>query len=169
MVNMKDLEKLINEVMNELSSLKIKYRKVRNWKTFSNKKSQLGFCETVSSGVFDISISEILLDDNIDDQLCKNTIAHELLHTVEGCMNHKQHWKKLANLINEQIPVYNIKRTFKPEEIGIEVSKRKPIYHYFFKCKGCGVELKYQRKGKFVEHPERYYCRHCGNKFERIK
>lgn len=165
---MKDLEKLISEVEADLSSLKIRYRKVRSWTVFNNKKSQLGNCKIVGNGVFDISISEILLQDDIDDQKSKNTIAHELLHTVEGCMNHKWYWNKLATLVNEKISGYNIKRTFDPKEIGMDTAVRKPVYHYFFKCKGCGIELKYQRKGKFVQYPEKYYCRHCGGKFERI-
>lgn len=161
--------KLVGEVTADFDALKIRYRAVRNWIVGTKKKQQWGYCEMVGDGLFDIGISEQLLADDMDDQYAKNTIAHELLHTVEGCLNHKWYWNKLADAVNNRLPQYCIQRTLAPEEIGIHVERKEPVYRYFFRCKNCGVELKYQRKCKFLEQYEKYHCSRCGGKFEPIE
>lgn len=166
---MKDLMKLAAEVMADFSAMKIRYRPVRNWIVGTDKKTRWGYCETVGQNLFDIHIAERLLWDDVDDQDTKNTLAHELLHTVEGCMNHKWYWQKLAAIIHTRMPQYVIERTLDPEKIGIHVERKEPVYRYFFRCKGCGNEIKYQKNSKFVQHYERYYCRLCGDQFEKIE
>lgn len=166
---MKDLMKLVDEVKNDLDALNIPYRKVKEWSVGIKSKYQWGRCEQIKDGLFNIKISEKLLQDDLDDQHAKNTIAHELLHTVKGCMNHKEPWKKLVKLLNTKIPSYNVTTTLNHEAVGLYVERKVPVYKYFFRCKKCGAELKYQRKSKFVEHSDRYHCSRCGGKFERIQ
>ena len=161
---MKDLNKLANECIADLLSARMRLRTVRNWKIGTKSKRQWGLCETVGDGVFDISISETLLQDDVDDQATKNTIAHELLHTVDGCMNHGRYWHKLARLVNERCPGYQIQARTTAEDKGIEIE-----YRYEFRCKSCGAIAGRLKKSRFVEHYERYICARCGGKFERIK
>lgn len=102
----------------------------------------------------------------MEDQQVKNTIAHELLHTVEGCCNHQWYWQKLANIVNTRMPKYTVKRTTEAEEKGIPIQRKPPVYRYFFRCTGCGTVVKYQRESKFTNNYRRYYCRRCGGRFE---
>lgn len=160
---MKDLNKLASECIADLTAARMRLRSVRNWKIGTNKKNLWGLCETVAPGVFDISISEALLQDDVDDQAVKNTIAHELLHTVDGCMNHGRYWHKLAGLVNERCPGYNIRSRTSAEEKGIQIH-----YKYMLRCTGCGAIAGRHKKSRFVEHFDRYICSKCGGKFERI-
>lgn len=160
---MKDLQKLANECIADLTAARMRIRTVRNWKVGTNSKNLWGLCQTVGDGVFDISISEQLLADDLDDQQAKNTIAHELLHTVEGCMNHGRYWNKLASIVNTRYPQYCIKRTTSPAEKGIHIE-----YRYLLRCTKCGNQLGRHKRSRFVEHPENYICSKCGGKFERI-
>jgi len=163
MVTMKDLMKLVNEVIEDFNSMKIRYRTVRNWNVGTKMGSRWGLCKYNGDGTFDIDISEKILQEYIEDQQTKNTIAHELLHTVEGCCNHKWYWQKLANIVNTRMPQYHITRTASPEERGVPVK-----YRYFFQCDKCGNILKYQKKCKFLDDYQKYHCGRCGGKFEKI-
>lgn len=161
---MKDLNKLANECIADLLSAKMRLRTVRNWKIGTKRKNLWGLCETVGNGVFDISISETLLQDDVDDQAVKDTIAHELLHTVEGCMNHGRYWHKLAGLVNARCPGYHVQARTSAEDKGIQIE-----YKYLLRCTGCGAIAGRHKRSRFVEHPEFYLCSKCGGKFERIK
>ena len=160
---MKDLNKLASECIADLTAAKMRLQTVRNWKVGTSRKNLWGLCETVAPGVFDISISETLLQDDVDDQAVKNTIAHELLHTVDGCMNHGRYWHKLAGLVNQRCPGYNVKGRTSAEEKGIQIQ-----YKYLLRCTGCGATAGRHKKSRFVEHFDRYICSKCGGKFERI-
>lgn len=81
---MKDLKLLVYECIAELNSIGIDCGKIRNIEMNARAKSRWGQCNTVKSGVFDIEISSRLLDDSVEDVITKNTIIHELLHTVRG-------------------------------------------------------------------------------------
>ena len=161
---MKDLNKLANECIADLLSARMRLRTVRNWKVGTTSKRLWGLCETVSDGVFDISISAQLLQDDVDDQAVKDTIAHELLHTVEGCMNHGRYWHRLAGLVNQRCPGYNIKQRTNAEEKGIQID-----YKYTLQCQNCGAVAGRHRRSAFVDHPEHYSCVKCGGTFVRTK
>lgn len=149
--------------MADLNSAGIRLRRVRSWKIGTKSKRMWGLCEAVGNGEFDISISQALLQDDVEDQYVKDTIAHELLHTVEGCMNHGKYWHRLAALVNARCPGYHIKSRTSAEEKEIQI-----VYRYILQCKKCGQQAGRLRKSRFVEHPECYICAKCGGKFERI-
>ncbi len=106
---MKDLKLLVDECIAELNSIGINCGRIRNIEINTRAKSRWGQCKTVKTGVFDIEISARLLDDNVDDLAAKNTIIHELLHTVKGCHGHTGKWKILAEYVNKKFTQYNIK------------------------------------------------------------
>ncbi len=103
------------------------------------------------------------MSDDISDTAIKNTVMHEILHTVAGCQNHSRTWKYYAELINEKNPQYNIKRITSREEKGLE--KRELKYNYFYKCKKCGQLVKRQRKTEFTK---KYICGICGGRFREV-
>lgn len=165
---MKDLMKLVGESQRDLASLNIRTSNVRNWSVNTRAKARWGYCVKVSKGLFDIQIAAALLQDDVDDQAVKDTIVHELLHTIPGCFKHTGKWKQYANTINRSLPQYKIKRGSSYEEKGLEDLRPKPQCRYILKCLRCGSEIGRQRMSAAVEHPEHYRCK-CGGRLTRIK
>ena len=165
---MKDLEKLIRECQMDLLTVQIRPGKVRNWCVNTRAKARWGLCSKVENGLFDIQISAILLQDSVDDQAVKDTIVHELLHTIPVCFKHTGKWKQYAAAVNTLLPQYHIQARSSYEEKGLGDSRQEPEYPYLLKCVQCGAEIKRQRKSAVVEHPEKYHCV-CGGRLTRIK
>ena len=165
---MKDLMKLVGESQRDLASLNIRTSNVRNWSVNTRAKARWGYCVKMSKGLFDIQIAAALLQDDVDDQAVKDTIVHELLHTIPGCFKHTGKWKQYANTINRLLPQYKIKRGSSYEEKGLEDLRPKPQCRYILKCLRCGSEIGRQRMSAAVEHPEHYRCK-CGGRLTRIK
>lgn len=163
---MKDLKKLTMECRSELESIGIKCGTVRNITVNTRAKKRWGCCTTVSKGVFDISISEKLLQDDVDDKAAKDTIIHELLHTVKGCKGHKGKWVMLAKTVNERLG-YDIKRTTSGKEKGIEEEAPPMKIKYILICENCGAEIRRQKASSVVMHPERYRCAKCRGRLKR--
>ena len=166
---MRDLKSITDLCLEELKSIGIKCGKIRNLEINNRAKCRLGQCTRVSIGVFDISIAGFLLEEKNDINILKNTVIHELLHTVKGCFNHTGKWKLLAGMVNENYPQYKIKRTFNRTEIADMTDIKEPVYRYVLKCKNCGLEIKRQRKSKAVINYKNYRCGECGGNLERIK
>ena len=166
---MHDLKIVADQCTAELESIGIKCGKVRNLEINNRAKCRLGQCMRVCIGVFDISIADFLLEEKNDINILKNTVIHELLHTVKGCFKHTGKWKLLAEEVNRKFPQYSIKRTFSREEIANLTNIKEPIYRYTLKCKNCGQEIKRQRKTKAVTNYNNYRCGKCGGKLELIK
>ena len=123
---MKNFEQLIKECLSDLESIGIKIGKVTKYSINTRAKSRWGQCKQVGNGIFEINISQQLLQDNISDQAAKDTILHEMLHTIDGCMGHKGKWKELAQKVNKELPQYTIKRVTSSAEKGIETKTANP-------------------------------------------
>lgn len=164
----KDLNIYINECKAILEGLGIKYGNVKSFTISTRAKSRLGACKKTGLNSFEISISKFILEDNVDTQVLKNTIMHELLHTVKGCFTHKGKWKLLSQIINETYPEYNIKRTINLKEVGVEINGKEPTFRYVLKCEKCGCEIKRQKLSKAVINYKNYRCGKCGGKLNRI-
>ena len=165
---MKDLLNYVEECKSQLNLLGIKYGKVQSFSVNTRAKSRLGSCKKIGFGSFEISISKFLLEDEADPQVLKNTIVHELLHTVTGCFSHKGKWKLLSQIVNENLPDYCVKRTTDFEDIGVEKPVKEPVFRYILKCEKCGLEIRRQRLSKAVKNYKKYRCAKCGGKLKRI-
>lgn len=73
-----------------------------------------------------------------------NTLMHEVLHSVDGCLNHGTKWKALAAKVNRTYIFSKIKRTGADEDYKEKILE--PNYKYVLKCKTCGQEWKYMRR-----------------------
>ena len=133
-------------------------------------KSRWGQCKRVNGG-YSININVDLLDERNDYVGLENTLIHEILHTVDGCMNHGINWKRAADRI-KTVYGLEIKRVSSKEDKGVaykrEAIRNEPV-KYVLKCLDCGHEYKYQRAAKAVKFPERFRCGHCQGRFELIK
>lgn len=95
-----------------------------------------------------------------------DTIYHELLHSVDGCMNHGNKWNSLANKVN-RIYNANVTRTgVANQEMKQEQLKRAK---YKAVCQKCGKEFYRQRVSNFIKNPDRYSCSICKGKFKVIE
>lgn len=99
----------------------------------------------------------------LNEEIIKNTIIHELIHCLPMCNNHGKVFKEYAKYINNQLG-YDIKTTGNKKE-DYKKSNKKYIeekqYKYIIKCKDCG-ELYYRmRKPKNLQ---RYRCSLCNGK-----
>lgn len=76
-----------------------------------------------------------------------DTIMHEVLHTLPGCMDHGEKWQNYASIIEKYEPRYTISR------LG-DCTEYKEVLHqkskYIITCKGCGHVFYYQRRGRIV-------------------
>lgn len=131
-------------------------------------KKRWGQCKRLSNGTYTINISNSLMADNVSINAAKNTMAHEILHTVKGCMNHGPEWQTVADKMNRIYPdIYNIKRTTSAEEKGLEGVGR--VRNEEWKCKLVCQKCKgvhyYKRESKTVRNYHNYHCGKCGGKF----
>ena len=146
----KEKAKAVNIELGEISKVKINTRAKQRW----------GLCSPNPDGTFTIEISNRLLEDNVSKDALYNTVMHELLHTVEGCLNHKEKWKKCAEIVNKKYG-FNIKRTTSAEEKNITTETD---YKYIIQCPDCGYQWKYIRMTKCVKYPSRFKHIGCSTK-----
>ncbi len=166
---MKKLDQYVRECCHELDLLKIPYGHIRKWDINTRAKSRWGLCKQVGTGVFEISICARLLDEQANVQALKDTIVHELLHTVPGCFDHRGKWKQYADLVNRAYPQYGIKRTASSEEKGLQAEQFQKTSRYILQCVKCGAKFPRERESRAVKHPEHYRCGSCQGRLTRIK
>ena len=115
-----------------------------------------------------IEISKWVLE--LEDNIIKNTIIHELIHCIPYCNNHGSEFKKYAKLINNAYG-YDISRVGDKkkdhEKSNLEYSEGQK-YNYRVVCKGCDQEFYRQRINKDFTN-KRYVCGKCKSKFEIIR
>lgn len=151
---------------NKVSRFEVNSRALRRWGQTKRK-----------DGIYTISINYLLLEDDCPEEALTNTLVHELLHCVDGCMNHGEKWQKLVEIVND---CYDLKMSrctstsekfANDEEYGNKVLQAKMAKRktYTCVCKDCGIE--YQRIGerapKWYAHYENYHCSKCGGKLEK--
>jgi predicted SprT family Zn-dependent metalloprotease len=113
-----------------------------------------------------IEISKWLMD--LNDDIIKNTIIHELIYCIPNCNNHGKEFKSYANLIKENLG-YNITRLGNKEEDYKKSNlsfkqEEKQDYKYLIKCKKCGQS--YYRKRMVRNFTKKYVCGKCRGKLE---
>ena len=105
----------------------------------------------------------------LEDNIIKNTIIHELIHCIPYCNNHGIEFKKYAKLINNKYG-YDISRVGDKkkdyEKSNLEYSEGQK-YNYRVVCKGCKQEFYRQRINK--NFAKKYICGKCKSKFEVVR
>lgn len=123
-----------------------------------NKRAvkRFGQCRKIMSSKYDfeIEINHKLL--GLDKEKAMNTVVHEILHTVKGCMNHGKTWQNYASIMNNKFG-YDISRTTSYEKVGLERPKAK----YEVVCESCSNVFHRQRKSKLITNMSQYRCA-CG-------
>lgn len=113
-----------------------------------------------------IEISKWLME--LNDNIIKNTIIHEIIHCIPNCNNHGKEFKKYSNIINENLG-YNITRLgnkiedYKASNLEFAEEKSKN-YNYIIKCENCAQIYYRQRLSK--NFFEKYRCGICKGKLK---
>ena len=172
-MTLSELKTLVSNTRDNLISEGIPCQHVHEVKT-SKATSYYGRCKSVvfhgrslvetSSSFYEITISEALLSCSFESIV--NTVVHELLHTIEGCMNHGLLWQSYAEKASK---LYNtdIKRCSYNEEFEKIVKEKYIKSSHAIKCTCCGKIIERTRESNVTLHPERYKCK-CGGKFIRL-
>jgi len=150
-----DLDELLQRVIGQARALGIPVSRAIEPHVEVNvrAKSRFGCCR-MKGGRFTIEVARRVAQG--PEESCRETLAHEVLHTCWGCRNHGKRWKSYAVRMNEAYG-YHISRTSTEERMGLEAEPPK----YLVRCTKCGVEFPRRRASSLVKHPERYRCR-CG-------
>ena len=168
----KDLQKQVNGLLQEIideaknAGIPVSKRILTDVRINPRPKKRFGCCRKTGRD-FQIEVSRFVLD--APEEAIRNVIAHEVLHTCRGAMDHQSKWKEYASLMNRTYG-YTIKRTNSFEELGLVRSKPagEPNYRYIIRCKRCGRQMQRQRASRLTRHPDLYRCR-CGGRLEVVK
>ena len=163
------INKLYKECIAELNSININVEKNRiiEIKINTRSKKRYGCCKKISKEKYLLEVSEWVMD--LNEDIIKNTIMHEIIHCLPRCNNHGENFKKYAELINEKLG-YNVKRTGNKQKDFIKSNLEyieKPVkYKYQIVCDNCNQRFLRQRIVKIFTR--KYRCGKCGGKFKII-
>lgn len=160
---MKELQLYVDTCINELNAIGIYPHRISKWTVNYRAKSRWGRC-SINKGIYTIQIACCLLADSAPDKGLKETIIHELLHAVSGCMNHGDKWTALANQVNNTYG-YSVKRSDSYADKGFTADPMPIEHNYKYKitCTSCSHEWKYQRMSKAVKYCKKNIavCPYC--------
>lgn len=164
---MKDLNKIGRQCIANLNAIGIYPNEISEFKVNSRAKRIFGQA-SLTNGKYTIEINAILLREECPEYGLLDTLYHELLHCVNGCMNHGKKWQDLADLVNDCYNM-NISRTSTLEETygnyaSVIIAERKEELKVFrCQCDRCGriYSKKGYRAPKWYAHPNKFYCTPC--------
>ena len=123
-------------------------------------KTRFGLCSRSRSAGYTVEIAAAML--TAAPHACMQVLAHEVLHTCRGCLDHGERWKSYAARMNAAYG-YDIRRTDKADQLGVQLPPRKaPHYRWRIVCTRCGKQYLRQKECELVKHPARYLCSSCG-------
>lgn len=166
-----ELKNTFTEVVDELEPI---FPEVKNntYVVIFNTRAikRYGQCKRLGQNHYEISINKKFA------QFCKredvkNTIVHEILHSLPNGMNHKGQWSRYANMINYKLPHYHITRTSRYE--GYAETKPTPKYTVY--CPHCeNKQWNYYKAGEVVKNllgnnNRHYHCPCCKHEDLQVK
>ena len=108
---------------------------------------RLGRCTRLAPNWYSISINSEYLK-RAEPESIHNTIMHEVIHSVSGCMNHGAKWKKVADEVNANYQFTPISRTHNLKEDKDYDNYIKGRYKYAIECTQCHSKWNFFRKTK---------------------
>ena len=103
---------------------------------------------------------------DLNEDIIKNTIIHELIHCIPDCNNHGKEFKRYAKLVNDKLG-YNITRVGNKKEdyrkSGQVLQENDSKNRYQIICEKCGQTYYRQRIAK--NFTKKYLCGICKGRF----
>ncbi len=126
---------------------------------YSSAVTRLGSCQKMN-GIYHISLSRNAMK---DEEQVRNTLAHELVHTLPRCMNHGKTFHKYGTMVEERlgIPIDSRATKSQAQAAGIQDAYRNRA-NYKIVCEKCGFEFYRLKRSAVIDHPSRYRCSRCG-------
>lgn len=168
---MKSFDTMVNEVYISLRQRNIPIKNCPVIVSYRLKSAFGNTCYRKRGDVvtYTIKIASFLVE-NGSERGIKSTIAHEFIHTCDGCMNHGALWKRYASMVSD---LYDISRANKMEDKGISQNVANTIHNsnikYIVKCTACNREWKYKRMCKTIQVLDRCSCPYCQTKTLNLK
>lgn len=167
---MKDFNTMVNEVY---ISLRRRGVPIKNCPVTISHRLKRAFGKTrckirYGKRSYSIQIASYLVENGSEHGI-KSTIAHEYIHTCNGCMNHGALWKRYGNMVSD---LYDISRCTTYESKGISENAMQYIreqYKYIVKCTTCNHEWKYKRMCKTLKLIDRCTCPYCNTMTLKVK
>lgn len=102
----------------------------------------------------------------LNDEIIKDTIAHELIHCIPFCNNHGKEFKKYAGYINQKLNYHITVKGNKEQDYQKSnlTYKEEKDYKYKILCQNCGQEI--YRKRFNSNLIKKYRCAKCGGKLK---
>ena len=161
----------------------VPYGNIVDIKENTRAKSRWGCCKPrmnshTGETEFHLEISSELLGEDAPLNGLRETILHEICHTVEGGHGHTGEWLRWAKELNRAYG-YNIKRTNSAEDKGFTKEQSREMARknhpklfspvsYTIRCVNCGHAYSRKVKSKIIQHPERYRCGVCSGELKRV-
>lgn len=153
-----DFDKLLKSVISEARTIGVPVSDKIEPRVKINSRAvrRFGRC-VLSNGKYTIELSSMLID--APERSCRQTIAHEIIHTCPGCMDHGKIFRRYAEMMNNAYG-YSVSRTGSREEMGIPDEEN---YRFAIICQKCGKKILRLRRSSITDDPSRYRCE-CGGR-----
>ena len=175
---MRDLQRVAMECVNDMRYLGIDVPHGITFIVNKRAKSRFGQCSYNGfTKLYTIDINVDLLDERCPMLSLKETLYHEIIHTLPNCMNHGSEFKHYAYLVNTEYGTNVTRCSSSNEKYGIEYAKElkkrdeKKKKKYGVYCENCGkvrASGMYQRMPKWYAHTENFSCSVCHGKLTRL-
>ena len=180
---MEDYKKLYEEVKKDLISYGFpQIEEIQHTLSLDLKGYRIyGRCRKtrLNSSSATIYLNKSYADSTTIDRI-KNTIMHELIHSIKGCSGHTGKWKDIAQMVTYKSQgTYEIKRlgTSCAEFKDTVTKERKPTQKtqnkFLITCNNCKKQFKYKTRCKAVraieKSPDGCRCPYCQGKNFSIK
>lgn len=152
---------LVVECKQMLEDIKIIIPQNITFNTNSRYTRRLGNCRRfIATNNFEISIAtHVVIGDDVDYTTTKNTLLHEMLHTLDGCFNHGKTWKYYASLVKKNYG-FDISRTGEITKKHQDVLNMGKVIKTL-KCESCGKEFSFPETSKYIKKYNDFTCK-CG-------
>lgn len=140
-------------------------RTIQNYEfAFNNRsKKTFGTCRTITvNAKYRITLN-LLYTQYGEIEKVKQTIMHEVLHSLPGGHGHKGKWAYYANAVNSKYPEYHITRTTCSDNY-FKALQELTIPNYIVSCPQCNTEWQFTRETyviKGLKHHGKHHEVNC--------
>lgn len=148
----KEVENCLYKIK-EIGLIKNNERNINNYEfSFNSRKlNTYGTCKTiVPNKKYLITLNLLYVQYGTIEQI-RNTIMHEILHSLPNGHGHKGKWKQYASIVNSKYLEYHISRTSYSKEYQLAL-KANIVPNYTLICPNCNETWRYQRKTKLISN-----------------
>jgi len=172
MIQTKRLNTLLKTVIQDalVAGLPVNVKDIDPCIKINNRTTSIGLCkysEKKNEYPWTIFFSSYFF--SIPDSKIKNTLMHELIHTLPNCFNHQTDFKHYMYRVNAKTNlsmVYHIGVKNNDEEISKLCNKKREekfgINNMVTLTCECGCEIRIKKTRKAAKHPEQYKCKKHG-------